>query len=867
MPDILDLYTAHRLLTADHDPLTRKPTLEVAHEALLSGWPTLRAWLDGARDDLRRQRLLARRVREWHASGRDPGGLLRGALLTDTEAWAAQAGLRRTPGEGEYLAASAEQRRREADADAARQARERQLEGRARRVLTVLSAVLLVSTVAAAGLSAWALSSRQEARRERDLARVNLDRSESQRLAAESTALLARPGDPELAALLAVQAVRRSPTRQADLALQRASHLDYGRKLFQAGGFPESLAASPDGRFVAVSGLLGNGGDLAVRVWRVGAAGGPRVLLRAPGHDPGPVRFSPDGGLLAFSVFGAGYTRTTLHLWDTRTWKERWRRGVAGAARLHLSSEGVGLLGFVGDQAPHLVDLDTGRTVRTLPGGIDGWGAALSPDGRQLAAPSGNDVHLLALPGGRTQHVLRGHERPALSLAFAPDGRTLASGSLDTTVRLWNTVTGQAGQVLRAHREPVSNVAYAPGGRTLLTGGKDQTVRLWSVGERAGVREVWQLPTTGLGAENAGFLGRAVTTAGFDGNARVWPVEGPLTPGAFSFGGDFVRGLAVSPDGRTLWAGNVTRGLRAWDLASGRVRWSRPDAPATQVLLSPDGRRAYSVLDTRLTEWDAAGGRLRVLKVPGSALALGPDGRFLAAGGQGVAVLNLPSGRRVLTLREPVAGGQSLSSVTGVALGQRFLATASDSPAGAHLWDARTGRHLRALDPHEETEGQHLMPSDVALSPDETRVAVGTRGGNVRVYDTASGQLLLALGPLRGRPRMQSVRFSPDGRRLLAAGLDGQAFLWDAATGQERRVFAAHGSARLMRADFSPDGQWVVLGSSDGWVERTPTALPDLLEGVCARVLRDFLDEEPEVYGLAPDTLACPAERERTRLD
>jgi DNA-binding SARP family transcriptional activator/tRNA A-37 threonylcarbamoyl transferase component Bud32 len=118
----LDRFGAARFLTFDHDPLTRAPTVEVAHEALLREWPRLRGWLAESRDDVRWQRLLAMAAAEWQQAGQEEGYLLRGSRLDQFESWAAGSSVALTAAEQAFLAASSAAReQRRSDEEARRQ--------------------------------------------------------------------------------------------------------------------------------------------------------------------------------------------------------------------------------------------------------------------------------------------------------------------------------------------------------------------------------------------------------------------------------------------------------------------------------------------------------------------------------------------------------------------------------------------------------------------------------------------------------------------------------------------------------------------------------------------------------------------------
>ncbi|MFZ1396986.1 MAG: protein kinase, partial [Candidatus Promineifilaceae bacterium] len=117
-------YGKRRLLTFDHDSITRGPTVEVAHEALLREWPRLRGWLRESREDVRRQRLLAQAAQQWHDNGQDGSYLLRGSRLTSFEAWAEATTVALTVDEQHYLQTSITARDERHAAEEARRQRE-----------------------------------------------------------------------------------------------------------------------------------------------------------------------------------------------------------------------------------------------------------------------------------------------------------------------------------------------------------------------------------------------------------------------------------------------------------------------------------------------------------------------------------------------------------------------------------------------------------------------------------------------------------------------------------------------------------------------------------------------------------------------
>jgi DNA-binding SARP family transcriptional activator/ABC-type glycerol-3-phosphate transport system substrate-binding protein/tRNA A-37 threonylcarbamoyl transferase component Bud32 len=216
---VLDTFGRHRLLSFDRDPITRGPTVEIAHEALLSAWGRLRDWIDDSRDEVRQQRRLAAAAAEWQASGEEPGYLLHGPQLDELAAWAAATDLSLHPSEQALLHASVMRREHERSAEQHRQAEERRLRRKTRRRTRQLIASAVVLALVA-GLAAFAVVKRSEANALSAKLAANLAANgESRRLAAASTSMAG--GSPELALLLALQALDVS-RRHGQPALREA---------------------------------------------------------------------------------------------------------------------------------------------------------------------------------------------------------------------------------------------------------------------------------------------------------------------------------------------------------------------------------------------------------------------------------------------------------------------------------------------------------------------------------------------------------------------------------------------------------------------------------------------------------------------
>ena len=176
------------------------------------------------------------------------------------------------------------------------------------------------------------------------------------------------------------------------------------------------------------------------------------------------------------SSFAQDYTQLNLPEGATA------RLGKGWISEIAYSPDGT-LLAVASSIGIWIYDAQTGEALDLLTGHTDGvWSVAFSPDGNTLASGSYDDtVRLWDANTGRHLRTLTGHTHRVESVAFSPDGNTLASGSYDDTVRLWDANTGRHLRTLTGHTDRVGSVAFSPDGNTLASGSWDGTVLLWEL--------------------------------------------------------------------------------------------------------------------------------------------------------------------------------------------------------------------------------------------------------------------------------------------------------------------------------------------------------------------------------------------------
>jgi WD40 repeat protein len=242
---------------------------------------------------------------------------------------------------------------------------------------------------------------------------------------------------------------------------------------------------------------------------------------------------------------------------------------------------------------------------------------AISPDGKTIATACSYDKQAGLWDAETLQRkaTLVGHKKAARSVAFSPDGGTIATGSEDRSVMLWDVETGQSQTVLTGHTGIVITVAFSPGGNLLASGDLDGTTILWNVAD-------------GIQLASIRSIGKAVIGVK---DGEKWH----SSPGRLAS----VCSVTFSPDGKLLATGGGDDAVSLYDVATGTVVMIvRGYAEsAWPVVFSPDGRRiAAGSYDRKVRIWDVATGTL-VQILDGHAdyvfaLAFAPDGKSLVTG-------------------------------------------------------------------------------------------------------------------------------------------------------------------------------------------------------------------------------------------
>lgn len=688
---------------------------------------------------------------------------------------------------------------------------------RGARRLAAAAVCLLVALTVAAGAAAWvahrqaqvAERRRQEADRER---RIALARQ----LAAEAE--VARTQHPTLlprSVLLAIEATRRLQalglrSAEADQTLRQGLALLPARSDTLPHADVIAAAVDPDGNRAATAARNGS-----VRIWDLPAR--REVSRFASDGELLAAAFSPDLTWLAIVVEG---DRAAVQVRDVASGTLRFRLAAGGwVDTLAFSPDARALAAGGLDGVVRVTALTDGREIlhaahRSVVNAI-----AWSADGRRLATATGSltdrmlgrppqddAAHVWDVASGRRVARLP-HDHVVEAVALAPDGKLVASGSLDRLARVWDVATRRE-MARMAHEDGVAQVVFSPDGRRVasasrpyLVGWQQQTVRLWEIGGR----EIGRVAHGG-GVRALVFSpdGTYLAAAGSDHTARLLDTGGREV--ARLVLGSPVETVAFTPDGhRFVAAGGEVRlatvapGLEATALSDQHVVVALAVAPVGSRLATTGNTTTASLWDTRRAQ-DGPRALAHESYVVGVTFA--PDGALLATAGHDRtarlwdAATGAPRGR--------LAHDAEVLHVTFAPDGRRVATASADGTA--RVWDVASGRQEARLEHGERvTAGQ--------FSPDGRMLATGAASGAVRIWELASGRerARFALGVEPNR-----LAYDREGRHLVAAGFGRVAIVYDAAAGRE--VARLPHDREVLAVAYSPDGRLLATAAVDGAV-------------------------------------------------
>ncbi|NQE38019.1 AAA-like domain-containing protein [Microcoleus asticus] len=395
------------------------------------------------------------------------------------------------------------------------------------------------------------------------------------------------------------------------------------------------------------------------------------------------------------------------------------------------------------------------------------WSVAFSPDGLTLASASGdNTIKLWNLQTGKPIKTLTGHSLLVRSVAISPDGLTLASASADNTIKLWNLQTGKPIKTLTGHRNEVTSIAFSPDGLTLASASVDNTIKLWNLQTQKNIKT---LRGHSSAVNNLAWSPDSLTlaSASADKTIKLWNLQTQKELATLSGHSSFVNSVAWSPDGKILAAANADKTIKLWNLQT------------QKELTTLSGHSSFV-----------------------NSVAWSPDGKTLAS------------------------------------------ASADNT---IKLWNLQTQKNIKTLTGHSD------RVNSLAFSPDGLTLASASADNTIKLWNLHL-QTQIAIATLTGHSNsVNSVAFSPDRKTLASASYDKTIKLWNLQTQKPLATLTGH-SDRVNSVTFSADGKTLASASADNTIKLWTWDFDKLMALGCESI-SDYLKNNPKAT--AEDKQMC----------
>lgn len=373
---------------------------------------------------------------------------------------------------------------------------------------------------------------------------------------------------------------------------------------------------------------------------------------------------------------------------------------------------------------------------------------------------------------------LEGHDAEVLTVRFSPDGKTIASGGADNTIKLWNLDGQEVKQTFKGHKADILSLSFSPDGKMIAS------------------------------ADG----GNIISGEPIDGVIKLWSIDG-LELRTLTGHNAQVESVIFSPDGGTLASASIDGTIKLWNISDGKLIRTIEDGitPLMSISFSGDGKTIISGDKSGVVKiWDLNGNKLQSFAAHSAAIrsvSFSPDGNIILTGGEDniIKTWNL-SGTEI---QKFVGHTDKVRSAKFSPDGKIIVSASMDGRV--KLWNLE-GKEVEGF---KGIHGDRVY--DVSFSPDGTLIASASADKTVKIWNTVSdssnSREFTLLNDHKGI--VSAVGFSPDGKLIASGGEDKAIRLWSRADAKLIKIFEGH-QEPVFTLSFSPDGKNILSSSQDG---------------------------------------------------
>jgi WD40 repeat protein len=436
--------------------------------------------------------------------------------------------------------------------------------------------------------------------------------------------------------------------------------------------------------------------------------------------------------------------------------------------------------------------------------------AVFAPDGRWLASGGAdNSIRIWDVASGLELRALVGHQNWIKSLAVNSKGDLLASGSNDRTVKIWNVASGGELLTLSGHQAAVEAIVFSGDDRMIISGSSDNSIKIW---DASSGRELRTLTghTSAIATLAVSIDGKTLASGSADGAIKLWNLADGSPIRTLNKQTKKITALGFSSDNRNVISGSAGGDLILWDSTNGKPRFTIEQSQTAALALNFISDREVLTLtaDGQIFSIDIATGKQKTVR-PANADApdmlfasISKDGKLVGsgAGNRSVEIRTVADGKLTRALSSHAAAFFAVAfSRDG-----RWLASAANDRT-VRLWQIATGRAMPRLTGHTG------WVQALAFSPDNRLLASGSNSGEIKLWDVNTGKEVFK----QSFPgdRFHAIAFSADGKWIAAAGIAQTIHLVELATKQTRNLTGHEGEVTGLI--FVPNSSLIASASTD----------------------------------------------------